>query len=76
MNHLYSTKSCTGTPDALAEGERFERSVGCPTPRFQRGALDRYANPPSGAKITLEKQSEKARYFVCAIDEHLGLVRK
>ncbi len=30
----------------LAEAERFELSVGCPTPRFQRGALDHYATLP------------------------------
>ena len=35
------------------EGERFELSVGCPTPRFQRGALDRYANPPDRKTTTL-----------------------
>ena len=30
----------------FAEGERFELSVGFPTPHLQCGALDRYANPP------------------------------
>jgi hypothetical protein len=30
----------------LAEAVRFELTVGCPTPPFQGGALDRYATPP------------------------------
>lgn len=31
----------------FAEAERFELSVGFPTPPFQDGALDRYATPPT-----------------------------
>lgn len=31
----------------LAEAERFELSMPCDMPRFQRGALDHYATPPS-----------------------------
>src|SRR3989344_5069247 len=34
-----------------AEGERFELSVGFPTPRFQRGALDHYATLPFSESI-------------------------
>ncbi len=34
-----------------AEAERFERSVGCPTPVFKTGALDLYATPPCIAHL-------------------------
>src|SRR3989344_4520254 len=35
----------------VAEGERFELSVGFPTHAFQACALDHYANPPSSLVI-------------------------
>ena len=35
-----------GVRTEIAEGERFELSVSCPTYAFQAYALDHYANPP------------------------------